>query len=110
MQRKPERKRTLFTELGGQMQRIALLQLLISHLIQEITRVQNLEEQFVTLLAVFAHEGSECFHRRSLYLLEAVELVHAADGVEDIVALGHLQRGEVARAFGNTWFHLFFKH
>ena len=86
------------------MQGVALLQLLIADLIEEIATVEYFEEQLVALLAVLTHQRSECLHRWCLYLLEAVELVNAADGVEDIVALCHLHRGEVARSFRDRWF------
>ncbi len=65
---------------------------------QEVAGVEYLEEELVTLLAILAHQRGEVLHGRSLYLLEAVEGVHLTDGVEDIVTLGHLHRGEVTRA------------
>ena len=92
------------TEFGCQMEGIALLQLLITDLIKIIARIEHLEEKFVALLTVLTHQRTERFHCWRLYLLEAIELVHLFDGVEDIVTLRHLHRGEVARSFGNTWF------
>ena len=95
---------TLLAEFGGEVEGIAILEFLIRDLRDEIARVKHFEEQFIALLAVLAHQRLECFHCRRLYLLEAIELVHLLDGVEDIVTLGHLHRGEVARSFGNAWF------
>ena len=86
------------------MQGISLLQFLIRDFREVITTIENLEEQFVTLLAILAHQCAEGFHRRCLNLLETIELVHLLDGVEDIVALGHLHRREVARSFWYTRF------
>ena len=92
---------SLLTELSGQMQRIALLKLGISSLCEEVTTVQHFEEQFVTLLAVLAHQRLERLHGWCLNLLEAVEGIHLTNGIEDIIALGHLYRAEVACPFGN---------
>ena len=86
------------------MQGIAFFQFIITYLREEITRVQHFEEQLVTLLAIFPHQRTEGFHRGRLYLLEAVELIHLLDGVEDIVALRHFHRRKVACSFRYTWF------
>ena len=50
-------------------------------------------------LTVLTHQRTEGFHSRCLYLLEAIELVHLLDGIEDVVALGHLLRAKVAGSF-----------
>ena len=46
---------TFLTELRGQMQGVALIELLVCGFLKEVTRVQNLEEQLVALFAVLAH-------------------------------------------------------
>ena len=68
--------------------------------------VLNAEQQFVAFLAVLAHQGREVLHSRSLYLLEAVQGIDATNGVEDVVATGHLHRTEVASALGYAGFHI----
>ena len=70
------------------------------------TTVLNTEQQLVAFLAVFAHQRLQGFLCRGLYLLETIELIDGADGVEDIVALGHLNGTKVARSLWNTWFHI----
>ena len=86
-------------QLGGQSSRGALLQSACRYVAQEVTAVQNLEEQFVALFAILAHQHTQILHGRSLYLLEAIELVHLTDGVEDIIASGHLLWSEVPCPF-----------
>ena len=86
------------------MKRIALLQLFIADLCKEVARVEYFKQQFITLLTILTHQGAESFHRRGLYLLEAIELINLLDGVENIIALSHLHWREVARSFRNTWF------
>ena len=95
---------TFLTHLCSQMEGITLFQFLVCHLSQTVTGVQHFEEQLVALFAVLTHQRAESFHRRRLYLLETIELIHLFDGIEDIVALGHLHRGEITRALRNTWF------
>ena len=73
---------------------------------EEIARIENLEEKLVALFAIFAHEGREVLHRRSLDLLIAEERIHILDGIEDVVALCHFNRREVSRALRNAWFYL----
>ena len=68
------------------------------------TTVLNTEQQLVAFLTVFAHQRLQGFLRRGLNLLETIELIDGADGVEDIVALGHLNGTKVARSLWNTWF------
>ena len=70
------------------------------------TTVLNTEQQLVALLTVFAHQRLQGFLRRGLNLLETIELIDGADGVEDIVALGHLNRTKVASSLRYTWFHI----
>ena len=66
----------------------------------EVAAVEQLEEQFVALFAVFSHQRGEVLHRRRFYLLKTIERIYLTNGVEDIVAAGHLLRAEVARSFG----------
>ena len=60
---------------------------------------QNLKEQFVTFLSILAHERLQCLHRRRLYLLKTIEGIDLLDGVEDIVAFGHLNGPKISRTF-----------
>ena len=87
------------------MQGVALQQFVVADLRQTVAAVQHLEEQFVTLLAILTHQRLQRLHSRCLYLGEAIEGIHVADGIENIVALGHLHGAEIARSFGNTGFH-----
>ena len=64
---------TFFADFGSQAERVALGQFAILNLRQVVARVQNLEEQFVALLAILTHQGLKGFLRRSLNLLESVE-------------------------------------
>ena len=96
---------SLLTQLGGQMETVALTEFVVCDFRQEVATVQNLEEQFVTFFAIFPHQRTERFHSRCLYLLETIELISLFDGIKDISALSHLQRREVARSFRYTWFH-----
>ena len=81
-----------------------LLKILGRDAAQEISAVENLEEQFIALLAIFTHQGAEVFHCRCLDLLEAIESIYLSDGVENIVASRHFLWTEVTRAFGDTGF------
>ena len=97
--------KTLLTESGGQMQSVPLLQFLITHLIQEISAVENFEKQLITFLAVLTHQSLQRFHGRCFNLLEPIKSIDTTYRVEYIVALCHLYRREVACSFRNTWFH-----
>ena len=68
------------------------------HAIHEITAVQDLEEQFVTLFAILAHQCAEVLQRGGLDRFERKSLEHRTDGVENIVAARHLNGQEVARS------------
>ena len=87
------------------METVTLRQLLRRYLREIIAAIQHFKKQFVALFAVFAHQRTERFHRRCLYLLEAIELVDLLDGIKYIIALGHLHRREVARSLRDIWFH-----
>ena len=81
---------SFLAHLGSEMQGIAFAEFLIGDLCQAVAGVEYFEKQFVAFLTIFAHERLQGFHRRCLNLLEAIEGIHVADGVEDIVALRHL--------------------
>ena len=70
----------------------------------EVTGVENLEEEFIAFFAILTHEGGEVLHGRGFYLAVSVEGIDLAYGIEDIVALCHLNGGEVARSFGDGGF------
>ena len=65
-----------------------------------VARVENLEEELVALVAVFAQQRREVLHRRGLERRKAVGAEHRADRIENVVAAHHLHGGEVARALG----------
>ena len=95
---------TLLADLRGQAQGVALGELLVGNLREVVARVQNLEEQLVTLLTILTHQRLKGLLGGRLNLLESVQLIDRTDGVEDIVALGHLYGAEVACSFGYTGF------
>ncbi len=74
-----------------------------------VARIEYLEEQFVALLAVFAHQRAEILHCGGLNLLKAIQSKYRFDRIEDVVTTRHLYRREVARTLWNTWFlcHIF---
>ena len=89
----------LLAELCCKMQRIALQELVVGEFGKIVARIEHLEEQFVALLAILAHKRRKGLHGRGFYLLEAIQGVYFAYCVEYVVALCHLHRREVARAF-----------
>ncbi len=50
----------------GQFQAVFFKQLVFRYVSDEISGVQNLEQQFVAFVPVFAHQGGQILHRRSL--------------------------------------------
>ena len=95
---------SFLAKLGSQVACSTLREVFRLYTFEEVTRVENFEEQFIALLAIFAHKGLEVFHGGSLYLAKAVESINLTYGVEYIVALCHLNRREVARSFRYAWF------
>ena len=72
------------------------------HAGHKVARVQDAEQKFVAFFAVFAQQRRKVLHGGRFYLLIAVGTENAADGVEDIIAVGHFLLAEVARAFRDT--------
>ena len=91
---------TFLAEFRRQAGRLTAGQLLVGEVGEEIARVQHLEEQFVTLFAVFSHEGREVLHGRRLYLLETEKVEYLAYRIENIVAFRHLFGRKVPGSFG----------
>ena len=100
----------LLAEACSQVAGCALGQFPLADAAQEVAAVQYLEEQFVALLAVLAHQRAEVLHCGRLYLLETIEFINLANGVEDIVSSCCFLRTEVACPLGNTGFlcHLYY--
>ena len=69
-----------------------------------VARIQDLEKQFVSLVAVLAQQGGEVLHRGGLQRRESEGAEDRPNPVENVLATHHLQRGEVARTFGYGWF------
>ena len=86
------------------MERIAFHKFFIINLIEIVTTIKDLKEQFVTLFAIFAHQRTKSFHCGSFYLLESVEGINVLDCIEYIVALSHLHGREIARSLRDIWF------
>ena len=99
----------LLAQAGSQAVEIALGQVGLRNIREEIARVEHLEEQLVTLLAIFAHEGLQGLHGRRLNLPEPIESKNLFYRIEYVIALGHLVDREIARTFGNGRFchHIF---
>ena len=95
---------TLFAELCRELRCGSLLVELGGDATCEVAGVENLEKEFVALLAIFAHECGEVLHRWGFNLSVAVETEDGAYGVEDIVAACHFERSEIACAFRYTGF------
>ena len=95
---------SFLAEPCGELQGIPFHEVLIRDFVEIVAAVEYLKQQFVAFLAILAHQGLQCLHGRCLYLLEAIESIHLAYDVEDIVTLCHLHWGEVACSFWNAWF------
>ena len=94
----------LLAELAGQLGGIAAQQFFVGQAGEVVAGILYLEQELVVLFAILAHQRGEHLHGGCLYLLETVEVVNVADGVEYIVALRHLYRRKVAGSFRNTRF------
>ena len=97
---------SLLTDFGGQLGIVDIGYLSRVDILHVFPRVENLEEELVTLLAIFPHQRGEVFQGGSLHGVIAIEAEDGADGVENIVASSHFHRGKVARSFGYGGFHL----
>ena len=64
---------TFLADARGEMQAIALSELLVGGFSEEIAAVKHLEKEFVAFFAIFAHQGRKVFERRCLDLLETIE-------------------------------------
>ena len=95
---------TFFAKLGRQCCRRSFVVLLRLNAAFEVAAIEDFEQEFVALFAIFAHEGRKVFHGGRFDGGKSVESVDAADGVEDIVAARHFDGAEVARAFGYAGF------
>ena len=62
------------------------------------TAVLDAVQEFVALFTVFAEKGAEVLHCGSLYLGISETGENALDGIENIIAPGHLRAGEVPGA------------
>ena len=96
--------KALLASLISKVNSIALQEFLIREITESITRIEHLEEETVTLFSILTEEGRELLHRRSLYLAVAVECIHLADGVKDIIATSHLYGAKVSHALRYRWF------
>ena len=90
-----QRVAACFGELGGRH---------LPDVAECVSGVENLEEELVSFLPVFAQQGGEVLHRRSLDGRVSVFAENGFDSVEDVVASGHLGRTEIPGAFGYGWF------
>ena len=61
---------------------------------------QDLENQLVALLAVFAEERLDVLERRRLERLEPVLLVHTPHDADDMLAPADIVRQKIARSPG----------
>ena len=99
----------LLAQAGSQAVEVALGQVGLRNIREEIARVEHLEEQLVTLFAILAHEGLQGLHGRRLNLPESIKSKNLFYRIEYVIALGHLVDREIARTFGNGRFchHIF---
>ena len=95
---------SLFTEAGGQLCGILFAVFIGRHLASEVARIENFEEQFVALFAIFPHERGEVLHGRGFDLAETVECIDASDGFKNIVAPCHFHGAEIACTLGYAGF------
>ena len=91
----------LLAQLRLQAERIAALKFLIADAFEVVAGVEHLEQELVALVAVLTQQRVQCLHGRRLNLLETIEGIHVADGIENIVSLCHLLGTEVAGALGD---------
>ena len=96
--------KALLASLISKVNSIALQELFIGEISKSITRIEHLEKESVTLFPILTEEGRELLHRRSLYLAVAVECIHLADGVKDIIATSHLYGAKVSHTLWYRWF------
>ena len=73
----------------GQADAVAFREFVVRDGGEEVPGVQDFEQQLVTFLPVFAHEGGEVLHGGGFERQVAVEFEHAFDGVEYVVAFHH---------------------
>ena len=81
---------SLLAQAGCQAGSVALAQLGIFDTRKEVARVENFEKEFITFFAIFSHQGLQCLHCRSFDGAETVEGIYLTNGIEYIVAFGHL--------------------
>ena len=89
---------TLLRDLRG------LTHLLIREVSSVVARIQDLEEQFVALVAILTQEGREVLHRGGLERSKTIEAEDRLDRIENIVTTHHLNGREVARTLWNRRF------
>ena len=73
--------------------------MLFPNLLQEVARIQNLENQPVALISILAGKGRKVLHSRRFQRLIAEEFKLAADGFKDVSAAGRFEWTKVAGAF-----------
>ena len=69
-----------------------------------LAAVLDAEQELVALVAVLAQKRGEVLHRGRFDLLVAIGPEHAPDGVEYVIALGHLALAEVTGSLGDGRF------
>ena len=95
---------SFLTQTSRQFVRVRLAQFFRRYSGKKIAGVQYFEKQFVSLLAVFAHQRGEVLHGRRLDLLETIQSVNASDGVEYIIAFRHLHGRKITCTFRYSGF------
>ena len=95
---------SLFADFRSQQVAFLFVEVSGVHPFEEVTGVEYLEEQLVSLVSVFAQQRGEVLHGGRFERRESVGAEYALDGIEDICAAHHLDRREVARALRNRWF------
>lgn len=66
--------------------------------------VEDLKDELITLISIFAHEGLQLFQGGGFQGLEAVALENGADGIENIAPFADGGGPEVTGALGQGWF------
>ena len=94
----------MLDHVAGERDRQVVPQALLGRQLGLLAAVLDAEQELVALVAVLAQERGEVLHRGRFDLLVAVGPEHAPDGVEYVIALGHLALAEVTGSLGDGRF------
>jgi histidyl-tRNA synthetase len=95
---------SLLRNKPGQPAGFSAQQFLVAEFAGKVARIQNLEQQFIALVPVFAHQRGQLLQGRSFDGLKAVAFESGTYGVENIIAFGCLLGCKIAGTLGDGRF------